>query len=153
MNAVDVSTQGVEPPLWIERFREFAFAALDALKVSGWEVSVLFCSDTKMQELNRTYRGLDEATDVLSFSLAENGCRTDLPASEPVPVGDIIISLDTLKSHSTTFDVPEEEELKRLFVHGVLHLSGRDHASNDPGDPMLEYQEQVLNNLSEVRIF
>jgi rRNA maturation RNase YbeY len=67
--------------------------------------------------------------------------------------GDIIISLHTLGENAEYFGVEEEEELKRLLIHGILHLSGMDHSDNSPEQEMLIYQEKILTRLSGVKIF
>jgi probable rRNA maturation factor len=68
-------------------------------------------------------------------------------------IGDMIISLDMLGETSKEFSVPQEEELKRLLIHGVLHLSGRDHKGGDSRQPMLMQQEDICRELAEEKIF
>jgi probable rRNA maturation factor len=72
--------------------------------------------------------------------------------NEPYLPGDIVISLDALRENAGFFKVSEDEELRRLIIHGILHLAGNDHASNDPGEPMLVKQENILETIGE-RIF
>jgi probable rRNA maturation factor len=70
--------------------------------------------------------------------------------SLPVEVevlGDMVISLDTLKRNALSFSVEEEEELTRLLIHGLLHLLGEDHESNEVQEPMLVKQEQLLHQV------
>jgi probable rRNA maturation factor len=66
--------------------------------------------------------------------------------------GDIVISLDMLTQNARYFSVSENDELKRLLVHGILHLEGMDHEDNDPARPMLVLQEQILETFSAVNI-
>jgi probable rRNA maturation factor len=60
--------------------------------------------------------------------------------------GDIVISLETLRETSKELQIPQEEELRRLLIHGILHLDGMEHANNN-NDPMLILQEDILNKL------
>jgi probable rRNA maturation factor len=83
------------------------------------ELSITFTDDIQMRELNRSYRQIDRTTDVLSFPQSEGPDFTLL--------GDIVISIDTAKRHSVSYGVSLHEELKKLIIHGVLHLLGHGH--------------------------
>jgi probable rRNA maturation factor len=61
--------------------------------------------------------------------------------------GDIVISIKNLQENSKYFKVSEDEELRRLLVHGILHLAGEDHESNSPEEAMLRRQEEILARL------
>jgi probable rRNA maturation factor len=145
MNRVDVGACGAALPLWAGRAGEFTAAVCDKLSCDNWDVSLLFCNDAFIRELNRRFRNMDEATDVLSFPLdgtfTENGERR-------YSAGDIAISLETLASNSRTFNVDEDEELRRLLIHGLLHLKGFDHATNAPEEEMLLLQERLLKEVN-----
>jgi probable rRNA maturation factor len=158
VNTVDVSVEGVEPPGWLDNFKRLCLKALDELGIDGWEVSVILCDDGFIRGLNARYRNKDEATDVLSFP--QRGTGAEFPtegdaatAEHLYYAGDIVISLDTLHLHARRFSVDTEEELKRLVVHGILHLSGMDHSDNSPEQNMLQLQEATLSRLTEERIF
>ncbi|MDR0383297.1 MAG: rRNA maturation RNase YbeY [Spirochaetaceae bacterium] len=142
MNRVDVAAEGLPLPEWAEAAGTFAAAACDALSCENWDVSVLFCDDIFIRELNRRFRGKDEPTDVLSFPLGE--CVIE-GGEERWASGDIVISLETLRSNCKTFGVSEDEELRRLLLHGLLHLKGLDHATNAPDEAMLVLQESMLS--------
>lgn len=87
--------------------------------VSG-SVSVLFCNDAFIQELNRDYRGKDKPTDVLSFAMGDD--EGDTPS-----LGDVVISLETAARQHDRYGTSYPEEIVRLLVHGVHHLLGFDH--------------------------
>ena len=87
--------------------------------VSG-SVSVLFCNDSFIQDLNRDYRGKDKPTDVLSFAMGDD--EGDAPS-----LGDIVISLETAARQHERYGTTYPEEIVRLLVHGVHHLLGFDH--------------------------
>jgi probable rRNA maturation factor len=149
MNWAKLSWQDIEEPSWLETAERFALSALAAMSVEGWEVSVLFCSDEFIRVLNRDYRGIDEATDVLSFVMGE----TLTEGNDKIYLaGDIVISLPALGRNVAEFGVDPNEELKRLILHGLLHLSGMDHLDDDAGQPMLVRQEAILASLAEERI-
>ncbi|HQB54701.1 MAG TPA: rRNA maturation RNase YbeY [Sphaerochaeta sp.] len=116
---------------------------LNHLDVGPCEVSVSFVGDATIQQLNRQYRNLDEPTDVLSFPQEEGEGFFG-----PVRIlGDIVISLDTMERNALLFDVEPSIELQRLLIHGVLHLLGRDHATNEEREEMLLLQEKILGHL------
>lgn len=105
------------------------------------QVSLLLADDAAVRELNRQYRGLDAATDVLSFSAAHPGhwegsaappphSPADffpIPDDEPPPLGDIVISLPQARRQAAAAGIPLRQELALLLVHGALHLLGHDH--------------------------
>lgn len=145
MNDVEISVEGVDTPLWIGRARDFALAVLARLGKDGWDLSILLCDDPFMKGLNSQYRDRDEATDVLSF---EQGERYRGPEGEErFLAGDIALSLDSIERNSKEFGVSFDEELRRLIIHGILHLSGMDHGEGKD-DPMLAFQEEILRELA-----
>ncbi|WP_320129283.1 rRNA maturation RNase YbeY [uncultured Sphaerochaeta sp.] len=132
-------------------------AILAELKKENSEISVTFASDATIQELNKTYRAKDEPTDILSFVQTDEINDFDWPdfsyeqGDEPeegnIVLGDIVISLDTLQRNAQSFTVSIDEELFRLLIHGVLHLLGGDHKTNEESEPMLRQQEELLSRL------
>jgi probable rRNA maturation factor len=147
MNRIDVSAEEVPLPAWKKSAERFLGKVLAHLGRDLWDLSVLFCGDSYIKSLNARFRNMDEATDVLSFTLGET-----LPGGRYLP-GDIVISLDTLRENAVAFNITEDEELRRLLVHGVLHLDGMDHRTNDDDEPMLRLQESILEELAGERIF
>ncbi|MCQ2595293.1 MAG: rRNA maturation RNase YbeY [Treponemataceae bacterium] len=135
-----------EAPSWFDNVKPFVTKVLDNLEKDHWELSVLFCNDKFIWDLNRQYRQIDNPTDVLSFEQGDE--YTDENDETWFTAGDIVISLDTLKTNCTEFGVTENEELKRLLIHGVLHLSGMDHSDNSPEQPMLKFQEEILAKMA-----
>jgi len=141
---VEISADGVPMPRGPARLTRFCGKALTAAGYSSWQVGVLLCGDERISGLNGRYRGRHEATDVLSFA-EEEGRK-----GEPV-VGDIAISLEALRRNAGAFDVSENEEMKRLLVHGLLHLAGMDHGRGKSGK-MVSLQEKLLEDLRSERI-
>ena len=86
---------------------------------------VVFVSARKMRSLNRQYRGKDYATDVLSFCYGQE-------KSEGIPsLGDIVISPDVAFDQAASHKVSPEREMRKLLIHGILHLLGHDHETDD----------------------
>lgn len=98
--------------------------ALRALGRSKSSVTLVFTDDEEIRELNRTWRQIDRATDVLSFHFQALAGEAD-PAGDGVNLGDIVISVETARRRS-----PGKRflpELERLAIHGLCHLFGHDH--------------------------
>jgi probable rRNA maturation factor len=155
MNRVEVSAEEVPLRPWSDALGGFALKVLDEIKRDYWDLSVLLCGDKTITALNSQYRSKEEATDILSFNLGSEVMDGDSTRFLP---GDIVISLDTLRENARYFQTPEDEELRRLLIHGILHLNGMDHSQNlseaaSSGDPMLALQEEILSKLKDERIF
>jgi probable rRNA maturation factor len=86
------------------------------------ELGIVLTGDAPVRELNRRWRGLDRATDVLSFGYDET--------AGPVVNGDLIVSMDRVAEQARRFRVTRGRELARLIVHGALHLAGLDHKTS-----------------------
>ena len=143
MNRVFFSALEVQTPPWIAAAENFAKSVMNELGLKNWDLSVLFCSNRYIKSLNAMYRKKDEATDVLSFAQGETGPGRRYMA------GDIVISLEALEENSRVFKVSRGEELRRLMVHGILHLSGKDHKTNNCEEDMLKTQEEILSRLGQ----
>lgn len=121
----------------------FIQEVLNHLGFENWEMNVLFCDDKFMQEMNLQYRNIDAPTDVLSFEQGEY--YTDDEENEIFSAGDILISDETLTKNAKEFNIEKNDELKRLLVHGILHLSGEDH-----GEFHVGINGDILNGNSNV---
>ena len=100
------------------------------------EVGYLFVDDEKILEVNNEYLGHDYYTDIITFDYDEGD----------VINGDLVISLDTVKSNAELFNKPYEEELFRVIIHGILHLCG----INDKGPGEREIMEAAENKALEM---
>lgn len=85
-------------------------------------------SDDSIQKLNKTYRGIDKPTNVLSFPM-QDGKFTDI---SPELLGDIVISCETAQKEAESDQINLSERISQLLVHGILHLTGFDHESDAP---------------------
>jgi len=149
MNNVIINTEDIKLPSWSGSMCSFAQKVLDELNHDNWELSILLCGDNTITQLNAKYRNKNEPTDILSFNLGskiQDGKRTIF-----FP-GDIVISLDTLHENAKYFKTSEDEELRRLVIHGILHLNGMDHESLDENEPMLVKQEEIMEKLKKEHI-
>jgi probable rRNA maturation factor len=100
----------------------FATKALSAIGKDGSSATIAFVSDKRIRELNRQFRGIDGATDVLSFP-------TDGP--DESNLGDIAISVDTAAAQAKENGLSFDDEIAQLILHGLLHLSGYDHETDN----------------------
>ena len=150
MNRVQISAADAPLPEWSTSLKKFALKALARLGRDKWDLSVLLCGDKTISDLNFRYRGKAEATDVLSFSLNEGDAfpAQQRRTQERFLPGDIVISLDMLRENADRFKISEDEELRRLLIHGILHLDGMDHRTDQKAEPMLRLQEHILAELA-----
>jgi probable rRNA maturation factor len=98
----------------------FAARALDAIGKSESSATIAFVSDKRIRELNRQFRGVDKATDVLSF-----------PAEEKFNLGDVAVSVDTAAAQAKENGLSFDGEVAQLILHGLLHLCGYDHETDN----------------------
>ena len=129
---ITYNTDGVRMPkirkrdtsAWIK-----AVAATYGRKVG--DVGYMFVSDEKILEVNREYLGHDYYTDVITFDYDE----------DDIVSGDVVISLDTVRSNAELFGKESDDELHRVIIHGILHLCG----INDKGPGEREIMEAAEN--------
>ncbi len=120
---------------------------IDENKISSWienvakqynkevgEIAYLFCNDEKILEVNQEYLNHDFYTDIITFDYSE----------ETTISGDIIISLQTVKSNSQMYKTDFTEELHRVIIHGILHLCGQDDCTEEEEKAMREAEDNAL---------
>ena len=104
------------------------------------EVAVVLTDDSALRILNREWRGIDRATDVISFAYDE-----DEPDAHKLPIhGDLVVSLDRVIEQAERFRVTEGAELARLVIHGTLHLCGYDHMELRERTEMRAHEDRIL---------
>ncbi len=116
------------------------------------EVSVVVADDDYIHQLNRQYRGKDCSTDVLSFALNEGEEPQIVNGPGEVLLGDIIISLETAARQAEEYGHSLERELAYLTTHGILHLLGYDHMTEDEKAEMRQEEEHILFLLGITRV-
>jgi probable rRNA maturation factor len=109
-------TRKIATSPWVSRTTKM----LEAMGKSESSVTIAFVSDSKIRTLNKAFRGIDKPTDVLSF-----------PAEEKNELGDIAISLETAARQSKENGLTLTSEIAQLILHGLLHLSGYDHETDN----------------------
>lgn len=110
------------------------------------EICITLVGDCEMRKLNRTYRGIDKTTDVLSFPQADSSAAIANTINNPYikPLGDIVISLETAERHTKTYKTTIEKETEKLIVHGTLHLLGYDHKRKKQREEMRRKEKELL---------
>jgi probable rRNA maturation factor len=146
---IDVQTQS---PLWdaqplaAQTVREAIGAAASALSTAGGEVSIVLTNDSAIRVLNRDWRGIDKATNVLSFpALQPTGARK--PGDAPRMLGDIAIAYQTMRREADEEQKPFNHHLSHLAVHGFLHLIGYDHDNDADAEAMEKLEVEILAQL------
>ena len=104
------------------------------------EIGYLFVDDSRILEINREYLGHDYFTDIITFDYDE----------ETVINGDIVISLDTVRSNAETYGKPFEEELRRVIIHGVLHLCGINDKGPGEREKMEAAEDEALSRFGKM---
>lgn len=103
------------------------------------ELGLLLAGRGRTRELNREHRGIDSATDVLSFPMYEDkedalAEAKTLSEGQPLLIGDVVICVDVAADNAREDGRPVEDELRLLVVHGLLHLLGYDHEGSSPSE-------------------
>lgn len=119
----------------LARLVRFGRAVLSLLGRSRWSVSLLVVDDATIRALNRQWRRIDRATDVLSFPAGDDPARV---------LGDVVISAPRAIAQAKRYGVTTTEELRRLLVHGILHLMGFDHVKAAERREMRALEEKLL---------
>jgi probable rRNA maturation factor len=100
---------------------------LSLLHLEKAELSLLLSGDEQIQQLNKTYRGMDRPTDVLAFAMREGDFGRLHDALPTRLLGDVIVSVPTAKRQAKASERPALDEITMLVAHGLLHLLGWDH--------------------------
>lgn len=147
-----------------EIFRE---VAMQAMEQEGCpyeaEINLLITDNASIREINREYRKIDSATDVLSFpmvdyaspsdfsSLEEEVCDCFHPETGELILGDIIISAERAAEQAEKYGHSRKREFAFLIAHSMLHLFGYDHMTPEEAAVMEEKQEKILSSLGITR--
>ncbi|HKR59842.1 MAG TPA: rRNA maturation RNase YbeY [Pyrinomonadaceae bacterium] len=107
-----------------QRWQAFSEKAVAAIVKKPCDATIAFVSDRQIQDLNKRFRGIDKATDVLSFPAGEEVGATS------VNLGDIAISLERAAIQAKENRLTRDQEIAQLILHGLLHLCGYDHETD-----------------------
>jgi len=147
---VDKKFQRLVESAWLGQLVE---SSLSAGKVDAEvEMGLFITDDDTVRNLNREYRGVDEATDVLSFALTEgevgDGSATFvMPPDGVIHLGEVVISYPQALKQASEHGCDFSEELAWLVVHGVLHLLGYDHDGPAREREMRAVEKRVLSGI------
>ena len=121
--------------------RQVVKKTLNYLNINDVIVSVIITSDEVISHINQTYRKKKGPTDVISFAYRE----APMPHGDTKEhIGDIFISLETAQRQALEYGVSLKEELKRLLIHGVLHLLGYDHEQSAYKKRIMQKKEDEI---------
>lgn len=143
-----------------DNFARAADAAFAALSLAGEaEVEVNFVTEEEIRELNARTRDTDRVTDVLSYPMLneirpftrENYPFDVDPENGRVPLGSIVICRDVAARQAEEYGHSRDREETYLFVHGLLHLLGYDHMTEEDKSVMREAEERILSAIGQVR--
>jgi probable rRNA maturation factor len=137
----------IESKLWKEPervksvLRRAVREATATLPTKGGELAIVLTDDSSIRLLNRQWRGIDKATNVLSFP-SQDACG-QLPL-----IGDIVLAYETIAQEARNEGKPFAHHLAHLAVHGFLHLHGYDHQQDDDADAMEALERKILRRLA-----
>ena len=110
------------------------------------EISIVMTDNDQVQQLNKTYRGIDKPTNVLAFPMQE-GQFADIT---PGLLGDVVISCETAQQEADKANISLDERMSQLLIHGILHLMGFDHEASPSDARMME--DKSLELLRKIEI-
>lgn len=110
-------------------------------------VSLILADDACLQELNRDWRGKDQPTNVLSFALDDSEDAYDPPPGQPHLLGDIYLAFETIERESRSENKEIAAHLAHLTIHGMLHLLGFDHQSEEEAEAMRDIERQAMRDI------
>lgn len=108
--------------------------------------SMILVNDEQIHEINREYRNIDRPTDVISFALLDSEDDFEMVEDE-IELGDIFINIDAISRQSESYGHSFDREFCFLLTHGILHLLGYDHMSEEDEKKMFAMQDEVLNEI------
>ncbi len=118
--------------------------SLNYLKLDNVVFNVIIINNDEIHEINRKYRGVDRATDVISFALEDDKTFEVVETNMRI-LGDIYISIDKAREQAENYGHSLKRELSFLAVHGLLHLLGYDHMNEEEEKEMFKLQELILD--------
>jgi probable rRNA maturation factor len=119
--------------------RAIAQAAAETRSTAGGELAIVLTDDSAIRTLNRDWRGIDKATNVLSFPAKNNGPQPHL--------GDIVLAFETIEREAKSEHKPLVHHLAHLAVHGFLHLVGYNHERDKDAHEMEQAERDILRQL------
>jgi probable rRNA maturation factor len=123
----------------LKRAARAAFGTAPSLSAGAYHVTLVLTDDAEMQTLNRTWRGKDASTNVLSFPAGDIGA--------PGFLGDVVLAYETTRAEAREQNLGLQDHAAHLVVHGVLHLLGFDHMDDEEAERMEALERAALASL------
>lgn len=142
MNKIEIINEVNEKIVELKDVERVIDIAIKHQKLDNLEFNIIIVDNTYIHELNKTYRGIDRPTDVISFALEDN---KDFVSIDHRVLGDIYISIDKAREQALEYGHSLKREICFLSVHGFLHLLGYDHMEKEDEEVMFSLQEEILN--------
>ena len=149
MRKVDIHSEGISLPfekISKKNLKDIVISIFKILKIDNIETAIIVTDNEYIKNINNEYRKKNYPTDVISFA------QRDVPfpsvQNNIENLGDIFISIEKAEEQSREYDVTLIDEMKRLLVHGILHLIGYDHEkSGEDEEIMHKKEDEILKNL------
>lgn len=132
----------------IEEIKKLTDYLVKYMNVENAQFNVIFINNEKIREINKSYRGIDRETDVISFALEDE--KTIRVENERI-LGDIYISVEKAKMQAEEYGHSFKREICFLTTHGFLHLLGYDHMKKEDEEVMFKLQEEILDSYGITR--
>ena len=132
----------------IEEIKKLTDYLVRYMNVENAQFNVIFINNEKIREINKSYRGIDRETDVISFALEDE--KTIRLENERI-LGDIYISVEKAKMQAEEYGHSFKREICFLTTHGFLHLLGYDHMKKEDEEVMFKLQEEILDSYGITR--
>jgi probable rRNA maturation factor len=123
--------------------KKWIVSVIEKKKRKAGDLNFIFCSDEHLLSINKQYLNHDTYTDIITFDYSKEDHK------QPVS-GDIFISVDRVKENAETFSKSFEEELRRVLIHGVLHLLGYKDKSKAAKEEMTNEENKALKHFSSI---
>ncbi len=141
---IELASRQRKFPLPLKELSKAAELALKELGGSREFISIVFMNDRTIREVNKKFRNKDKTTDVLSFRYAPE----PVPDLEDVPVGEILISVETASRQAEALKIPLVSEVLNLIIHGLCHVFGYDHEKGKiEADRMRNMERHIARRL------
>lgn len=150
MNKIEVFNQTEEEISELETVEKVLLSAVEKEKLEDVTFNLIIVDNSYIHELNKSYRGIDRETDVITFALEDEDSLV-VPLEEGRNLGDIYISIDKARSQAEEYGHGLLRELSFLAVHGFYHLLGYDHMNPEDEKIMFKKQEEVLEDYGIIR--
>ena len=133
-----------------ESIKEMVHKVLSSLGYEDFDIGILFTTNKNMQEYNRQYRNKDKATDILSFAYHQlkPGETIQITTEEDKNLGDLILAPSYIQQAVQELNIPFEERLKVLLVHGICHLLGYDHEKDEDWQLMQAKEDELIKAIN-----